>query len=149
MSRTRRLSLDVQYASRGLDIPGKASIRRFCEAALLEDCSVTLRVVGRREATSLNAAYRGRNYPTNVLTFVYDEGPPREGDIAICAPVVRREAIAQGKPVLAHWAHLVVHGMLHLQGFDHERDADARRMQKRETQILADLGYPDPYSVAA
>jgi probable rRNA maturation factor len=114
-------------------------------AALDRDAHVTLRFVGAREGRSLNARYRGRDYATNVLTFVYDDVAPLTGDLVLCTPVVRREAREQGKPFRAHCAHLVIHGMLHLQGYDHERDAEARRMEAREARILAGLGYPDPY----
>ena len=92
----------------------------------------------------MNRKFRRKDYATNVLTFIYGTRP-LEGDIVICAPVVAREAKAQGKPVEAHHAHLLVHGLLHLQGFDHERAADAKRMEGRERAILAKLGFPDPY----
>jgi probable rRNA maturation factor len=115
------------------------------QAALTRDARVTLRFVGAREGRALNARYRARDYPTNVLTFVYDDVEPLAGDLVLCVPVVRREAREQGKSFRAHCAHLVIHGMLHLQGFDHERAAEARRMEARETRVLARLGYPDPY----
>lgn len=143
------LSLDVQVATRSANLPSAEVLREWCRAALVRDCEVTIRLVGTREGLALNSAFRERDYPTNVLTFVYETSPACVGDIAICAPVVRREARAQGKALEAHWAHLVVHGMLHLQGYDHLRDADARLMEQTEAQILADLGYPDPYAVAA
>lgn len=147
--RTHRLALEVQYATRCKDLPSAHSLKLWCKAALLSDCEVAVRIVGTREGESLNAQFRGKAYPTNVLTFVYDTSAACVGDIVLCAPVVKKEARLQGKRARAHWAHLVVHGMLHLQGFDHERPADARRMERRETQILAELGYPDPYVVAA
>lgn len=149
LARTHRLALAVQVATRCKDLPSKRSLRTWCKAALLSDCEVALRIVGTREAEHLNAQFRGKAYPTNVLTFVYATGATCVGDLVLCAPVVKKEARLQGKPARGHWAHLVVHGMLHLQGFDHERPADARRMERRETQILAELGYPDPYVVAA
>ncbi len=108
---------------------------------------VTLRYVAEAEARRLNRDFRGRDYATNVLTFVYEErGSALAGDIVICAPVVAREARASGRDLEAHHAHLVVHGLLHLQGMDHEREADARRMQARERRILARMGFPDPYA---
>jgi probable rRNA maturation factor len=110
------------------------------------EVSVTLRYVAEAEGRRLNREFRGKDYATNVLTFIYAT-KPLEGDIVICAPVVAREAKAQGKPVLAHHAHLFVHGLLHLQGLDHERGADARKMESREKRILASLGFPDPYQV--
>ena len=105
-------------------------------------CASSARARGARSTVR----YRGKDYATNVLTFVYDDGESLAGDIVLCAPVLRREARAQGKTLTAHCAHLVVHGMLHLQGYDHERDADAPRMEARETALLAALGYPDPYA---
>jgi len=143
------LSLTVQYAVEPDGLPTRAQFRKWVRAALSKDCTVTLRLVDEEEGRALNATYRGKDYATNVLTFPYEAGPPLEGDIALCAAVVAAEARAQGKPDDAHWAHLVVHGMLHLQGHDHEDDAEARRMEALETQILGDLGYPDPYLPAA
>jgi len=105
---------------------------------------VTLRFVAEAEGRRLNREFRGKDYATNVLTFVYAERP-LAGDIVICAPVVAREARSQGKDVDAHHAHLVVHGLLHLQGLDHETGAEARAMEARERAILARLGFLDPY----
>ena len=140
------LSLSVQYASNDADLPGRPQIRRWVRAALISDATVTVRFVDAIEGRAINAEFRGKDYATNVLTFVYDDENPRAGDVVLCAPVVRREAAAQGKPLADHHAHLVVHGMLHLQGFDHERTADALVMEARETAILATLGLPDPYA---
>ena len=144
--RAPSLSLSVQYASNDADLPGRPQIRRWVRAALLSDATVTVRFVDAIEGRAINAEFRGKDYATNVLTFVYDDDHPRAGDVVLCAPVVRREAAAQGKPLADHHAHLVVHGMLHLQGFDHERRADALVMEARETAILAGLGLPDPYA---
>ena len=140
------LSLSVQYASNAPQLPTRAQVRRWARAALLADAVVTVRFVEAIEGRALNAEFRGKDYPTNVLTFVYDDEQPRAGDIVLCAPVVRKEAEAQGKSLAAHYAHLVVHGMLHLQGFDHERADEAAVMEARETAILARLGLPDPYA---
>jgi probable rRNA maturation factor len=118
-------------------------------AALEHDAEVTLRIVGRTEARKLNLDYRRRDYATNVLTFIYPDQPMLSGDIVLCAPVVRQEAKAQRIALVAHYAHLVVHGTLHLQGYDHERDREAKAMERLETEILARLGYPDPYAVGA
>jgi len=141
-----RLSLSVQYASNAPHLPTRAQVRRWVRAALLADAVVTVRVVEAIEGRALNAEFRGKAYATNVLTFVYDDKQPRAGDIVLCAPVVRKEADAQGKSLAAHYAHLVVHGMLHLQGFDHEHAGAAAVMEARETAILARLGLPDPYA---
>ena len=143
------LSLSVQYASNARDLPTRPQVRRWARAALQGAAAVTVRFVDAIEGRALNAEYRGRDYATNVLTFVYDDEHPRAGDIVLCAPVVRKEADAQRKALADHYAHLVVHGMLHLQGHDHEDDAEAREMEARETQILGRLGYPDPYLPAA
>src|SRR3954451_2104293 len=119
------LTLSGQYASHGKGLPTRPQVRRWVKAALLDDATVTVRFVDGIEGRALNAEFRGRDYPTNVLTFVYDDDAPRAGDVVLCAPVVRKEADEQVKTLAAHYAHLVVHGMLHLQGYDHERPADA------------------------
>ena len=140
------LSLSVQYASNAHDLPTRPQVRRWARAALDDAAVVTVRFVDAIEGRALNAEYRGKDYATNVLTFVYDDSAPLAGDIVLCAPVVRKEADAQGKMLASHYAHLVVHGMLHLQGHDHERPADAAAMEARESAILARLGFPDPYA---
>ena len=140
------LRLSVQYASNASDLPTRTQLRRWVRAALLADTTVTVRFVDAIEGRALNAEYRDQDHATNVLTFVYDDEHPRAGDIVLCAPVVHREAEAQGKSLAAHYAHLVVHGMLHLHGFDHELAADAAIMEARETEILARLSLPDPYA---
>lgn len=126
-------------------MPAPARLRRWAIAALGgRGGEVTLRVVGAAESRTLNARYRGKDQPTNVLSFP-SEAPGVLGDLVLCAPVVAREARAQGKPPAAHWAHMVVHGVLHLAGFDHIRPADAKVMEGRERAILARLSFPDPY----
>ena len=147
-----RSVLSVQYSVPTRGLPVRSTLRRWVAATLERDVRVTLRFVGEREGRALNARYRRRDYATNVLTFVYDGGihatkdaPPLSGDIVICAPVVRREARAQRRSLRAHCAHLVVHGMLHLQGYDHEDDHDAMAMEARESAVLRALRYPDPH----
>jgi probable rRNA maturation factor len=140
-----RLELTVQYATRGRGLPSRAQLRRWARAALERNARVTVRLVGTEEARALNRSYRGRDYATNVLTFVMREEPLVEGDLALCAPVIAREARARRKSAAAHYAHLVVHGVLHLQGYDHESAPGARKMERRESSIVARLGYPDPY----
>ena len=140
-----RLGLSVQYAVRARGLPSPGQFRRWTRAALERNAHVTVRIVGNKEARALNRNFRGRNYPTNVLTFVMREEPSLEGDLALCAPVIAREARAQRKSAAAHYAHLVVHGMLHLQGYDHENESEARAMERRETRIVTRLGFPDPY----
>ncbi len=139
-----RLSLSVQYASEAENIPTRAQFRRWCTKALLGDVSLTLRIVDAEEGRALNKAYRGKNYATNVLTFVLD-AEPLYGDVIICAPVVEREAREQGKDLRAHYAHMTIHALLHLQGYDHENDADAAQMEALETQLMLELRLPDPY----
>jgi probable rRNA maturation factor len=134
----------IQRASRASHIPSDASIQKWARAALSRDAKVTVRYVAEAEGRRLNRAYRGKDYATNVLTFIYGT-MPLEGDVVVCAPIVAREAKAQGKPVASHHAHLLVHGLLHLQGFDHEKGREAARMESRERRILAALGFPDPY----
>ncbi|MBP7641561.1 MAG: rRNA maturation RNase YbeY [Thauera sp.] len=154
------LKLSVQKAVEGDDkanAPKKNHIRRWAQAALQQDAQVTVRLVGEDEGRSLNRDYRGKDYATNVLTFAYAEGEdvpgipqandgPLAGDLVLCVPVVVREAVAQGKTLEAHFAHLVVHGMLHLQGLDHENEVEAAEMEALETSILRALGYADPYA---
>ena len=141
----RAASLAIQRASRAAHIPADATLKRWSRAALRGAADITIRYVAEAEARRLNRAYRGKDYATNVLTFGYAPAPRLAGDVVICAPVVAREARAQGKAVSAHHAHLLVHGLLHLQGFDHERGTDAKRMEARERAILGRLGFPDPY----
>ena len=147
--RRRRLALNVQYASRSTHLPSQRQLRRWASAALAQDAKVTLRIVGAAEGRRLNRTYRGKDYATNVLAFAYPGEQPLTGDIVLCAPVVRQEAQAQDLSVAAHYAHLVVHGMLHLQGYDHERAAAAKVMESLESEIVTQLGYPDPYAAQA
>jgi probable rRNA maturation factor len=137
--------MDVQYGSRARGLPTPAQLRRWARAALGRDARVTVRIVGGTEGRALNRSFRGRDYATNVLTFTMRERPALEGDLALCAPVIAREARAQGKSLAAHYAHLVVHGVLHLQGHDHATRREARRMERRESRIVTALGFPDPY----
>lgn len=150
----RRLDLSVQYACNRDGVPSRVEFRRWLRAAEPGAARVTVRIVDEDEARELNRDYRGKDYATNVLTFAYGEGDdmplpeglPLMGDLVLCRQVVEREAVEQGKALDAHYAHLSVHGMLHLQGFDHLEDAEADDMEARERQILAGLGYADPYA---
>lgn len=137
--------MNIQRVSRAAHIPSDPLLRRWARAALIRPAEVTLRIVAEAEGRRLNRAFRGKDHATNVLTFVY-EARPLAGDVVICAPIVAREAREQGKPVAAHWAHLLVHGLLHLQGEDHERATEAARMERREVRILRGLGFDDPYA---
>jgi probable rRNA maturation factor len=147
MSQPYKFSLSVQYASRHKVLPTRSQFRRWVKAALRRDLHCTLRVVDEKEGHELNRDYRGKDYATNVLTFVYADTEPLSGDIVMCAPVVKKEAAAQGKQLMAHYAHMTVHSVLHLQGYDHESEADAVEMEALETALMLKLGYPAPYEV--
>jgi probable rRNA maturation factor len=144
----RTLQLDVQYATTSRNVPTKESFAKWVRAALRASAQITVRLIGLKEGRELNRTYRGRNYATNVLTFIMRDHAPYAGDLALCAPVVTREARSQHKDVTAHYAHLTVHGVLHLQGYAHEREADAVSMERLETRIMKRLGYPDPYAAS-
>ena len=141
----RAPQIAVQNASTACNVPTPARIRQWARAALSVDARVTIRIVGQAEGRLLNRSYRRKDYATNVLTFVFRDHAPLEGDLALCAPVITREARMQRKPVAAHYAHMIVHGLLHLQGYDHENNQDAAVMERRERTLLARFGYPDPY----
>jgi probable rRNA maturation factor len=147
VSAAGRLELAVQYAAPRRRLPARSSIASWVRAALAgRRARVTVRFVGAAEGRRLNREFRRRERTTNVLSFAYDADDGRlAGDIVLCAPVVAREARDQGKPLRAHYAHLTVHGALHLRGHDHERRRDAVRMEAAERRILAGLGFPDPY----
>ncbi|KQT42139.1 MULTISPECIES: rRNA maturation RNase YbeY [unclassified Methylophilus] len=140
-----QLDFSLQLASQENNLPTEAEFRRWVRAALRVDTSVTIRIVDAEEGRILNATYRGKDYATNVLTFPLTEHPHLMGDIVICAPVVAREAIEQGKTLLAHYAHMTVHGVLHLHGYDHEVDAQAALMESMEMAAMQKLGFANPY----
>ncbi|KAB0635068.1 rRNA maturation RNase YbeY [Burkholderia stagnalis] len=151
--REPELDLAVQYGD-GLDaaarkaLPKRKLIAEWIAPALFADAQLTVRFVGEEEGRALNDSYRHKDYPTNVLTFAYDDAPDGTviGDLVLCCPVVEKEAHEQGKPLVAHYAHLLVHGALHAQGYDHETsDEDAAEMEALEVDILAKLGFPNPY----
>ncbi|MBU6459288.1 MAG: rRNA maturation RNase YbeY [Proteobacteria bacterium] len=139
-----QLSVTVQYAVEGRFMPDRATIRRWIKAAMEAPMELTLRIVDEPEGRELNR-FRNRHTATNVLTFVYSSAAPFIGDLVLCAPVVEKEAREQGKLLTHHYAHLVVHGVLHLQGYDHETDAEAVIMENRECAILERLHIPNPY----
>ena len=155
---TPPLELGVSYAAPRRGVPTSASFRRWVEAALLgarhrKPAELSIRIVGAREGRALNRQYRGKDYATNVLSFLVElprgVASPLLGDLVICAPVVAREAREQGKSARHHYAHLTVHGVLHLLGFDHQNERDATRMETLETRILAGFGIADPYQETA
>ena len=142
------LELTVQSAVASPGLPRKPALRRWLEAALKRDATITVRYVGTAEGKRLNLAYRGRDYATNVLSFAYS-GARRgalAGDLVLCAPVLLADPRTQKKTLAQHVAHLTVHGALHLQGYDHENSRAAARMEALERRILAGLGFPDPYA---
>jgi len=141
-----KLKMNLQFAVSRRGLPSAQRFRRWAQAALIENVDVTVRLVDWAEGLALNATYRDRDKPTNVLTFVYTYTPPLSGDIVLCIPVVKDEARAQAKTLEAHLAHLTVHGMLHLQGLDHDTRQDAELMEGLETEIISKLGYADPYA---
>jgi probable rRNA maturation factor len=148
------LAVEVQFAQSGPSVPDARQITDWARAAWQapgQDAEVVVRVTDEAESRQLNYDYRGKDTPTNVLSFPFGPLPPgidlrHLGDLVICAPVVVREARQQGKSTEAHWAHMVVHGMLHLQGYDHQTDEQSGRMEMLETDILTGLGYPAPYT---
>jgi probable rRNA maturation factor len=151
-----RLAVTVQDAAGEAGTPSARKLRAWAQSALGKRArgELTLRIVDETESAALNLRYRGKRGATNVLSFSpelprldFGAEPKPLGDLVICAAVVQREARQQGKAPAAHWAHMVIHGVLHLKGYDHELPAEAARMESRERKLLAALGFPDPYSV--
>jgi probable rRNA maturation factor len=142
--------INVQRRVNAAGVPAPSTLRAWALAALegATPGEITIRVVAEEESASLNGKFRHKPYPTNVLSFPYEAealSEPVLGDLVICAPVVAREATEQNKDPHAHWAHMVVHGVLHLLGHDHIQEDEAERMEAKERQILARIGFPDPY----
>lgn len=148
------IELDLQVASEADRLPALADFQAWCAIALRQrsaDSELTIRLVDEEEGRELNRTWRGKDYATNVLSFPADVPDelldiPLLGDLVICVPVVEREAVEQGKTLDAHWAHLVIHGCLHLLGYDHIDDEEAEEMEGLERILLAELGHPDPYA---
>lgn len=146
------LDLELQLASASRAVPDEAQVRRWAEAALAGkrgEAELVVRVVDEAESAELNGTYRGKDKPTNVLSFPFEVPPDvpcsHLGDLVVCAPVVEKEAAEQGKTVESHWAHMVIHGVLHLLGYDHIEDEAAEAMESEEIRIMQSLGYLDPY----
>ena len=144
--------VDVQIATNDENIPANTDFKNWLTAALPENkikSEITVRIVGIHESQELNLRYRNQDKPTNILSFPNEAtvavDPPLLGDLVICAPVIEEEAREQGKATRAHWAHIVVHGALHLLGYDHEKEDDASEMEALETKIVKSLGFPPPY----
>ena len=141
------LGLSLQFAdATHRPLLPRHRVARWLRAALAAPAELTVRIVGAEEGRTLNREFRGKDYATNVLTFDYQRAPTVIADIVLCAPVVAREAGEQGIAVEAHYAHLLVHGALHAQGFDHERAKEAKAMEARESAIVVALGFADPYA---
>ena len=155
--RARAAVVTVQNSSGVAGVPSPAQLRKWARLALADEVrgELTVRIVDEKESAALNSRYRGKKGATNVLSFGAELPPGAAaakgllpfGDVVICAPVVEREAREQRKTAQAHWAHMVIHGTLHLQGYDHEKARDAGAMEARERALLARLGFPDPYSI--
>ena len=144
-----KLKLTLQYAtdisSHFRGIPTRLQFRKWFKAGLTQDAEIVLRIVGEMESRRYNRYFCGRDYATNVLTFVYGVTLPLSGDIVLCAAVVKKEANQQHKDLIAHYAHLAVHSVLHLQGYEHESHKNASTMEQLETKIVSRLGFDDPY----
>lgn len=141
------LSLSLQFADkRHRDLLPRHKVARWLKAALETDAELTVRMVDAEEGQALNRDYRQKDYATNVLTFDYTQEPVVMADLILCAPVIEREAQEQNKALVAHYAHMLVHGALHAQGWDHLEDDEAQAMEQREREILATLGFDDPYA---
>ena len=148
------LSIDIQKACASEDSPDEDSIKRWVSAAIRDErdeCELSIRIVDELESADFNQRYRGKSGATNVLSFPFDAVTPEPlpilGDLVICAPVLVREAAEQQKTTTAHWAHIVIHGVLHLLGYDHIEDQDAEQMESLETEIMLVLDFPPPYRI--
>lgn len=148
----KQTRIEVQYAISAEGLPEEDKIKSWVEVALesvVNSAELVVRIVDRAEITALNLQYRGKDSVTNVLSFPYDELPGVVsnllGDVVVCAPVVASESVAQGKSLESHWAHLVMHGVLHLRGYTHDRKEQAEAMEALELQLMAAVGFPDPY----
>jgi probable rRNA maturation factor len=144
------LSLSLQFADPAhKSLLPRHKVARWIRAALESPAEITVRIVGEPEGRELNRSFRGKDYATNVLTFDYEHEPVVVADLVLCAAVVEREAGEQGLPLQAHYAHLLVHGALHAQGYDHEDEEEAACMEARESELMLQLGYGDPYGASA
>ena len=139
------LKLEIQYGFRDRDLPSKKIMWRWASSAITRDMSITIRLIDESEGRSLNKQFCGKEYATNVLSFPYDSDGGLEGDIAICLPIVKKEALEQNKSFHAHLAHLIIHGVLHIQGFTHDNRRSAEIMEGKEKSLLNQLGFSNPY----
>lgn len=146
------IEIEIQYATESRNLPDTKKIKKWVKSSLnnkIKQAEITIRIVDEEEGTRLNEQWRSASGPTNVLSFPYNEDNKNpetmQGDLVLCAPVIFREAKQQNKSPDAHWAHMIIHGILHLQGFDHIQENDAVEMESLETDILNKLHFPDPY----
>lgn len=151
-NKRRAFKIVLQDSAKQSGVPSKEQFQIWVAEALVTPSpakEITIRIVNAEESAALNHTYRNKSGPTNVLSFVYSPIPGEKvsslGDIVICAELVKKEAAAEKKPLLAHWAHLTIHGALHLQGYDHQEESAAHEMETLETRILGELGFSDPY----
>ena len=140
-----KTSIEIQFGIKDKSLPTKKEIKKWVLAAATQDIKVTVRIIGESEGKKLNYFFRGKKKATNVLSFPYNYCSPLQGDIAICLPVVKREALRQGRTTRSHLAHMVIHGILHLHGFTHDDNEDAKLMEDREKILLNRLGFENPY----
>ncbi len=147
--------INVEYMSNASELPAEAMIAHWAQAALQGHeryVEVGVRIVDESEIIELNQRFRKKAEPTNVLSFPFEDPPGTQtdvlGDVVVCAPIVSSQAQTEGKPLSAHWAHMVVHGIMHLRGYDHETPEEANAMEHMETRILEGLGFPDPYALS-
>ena len=143
--RSLKTSIEIQFGIKDKSLPTKKEIKKWILAAATKDIKVTIRIIGESEGKKLNYFFRGKKNATNVLSFPYNYCSPLQGDIAICLPVVKREALQQNKTTTSHLAHMIIHGILHLHGFTHEDSNDAKLMEDREKILLNRLGFKNPY----
>jgi len=140
-------SITILRASRSTNQPTDYALKKWVRHACPHPMLVTVRLVDQPEGQRLNAQFRGRDYPTNILSFSYETHPKIIGDLVLCSPIIKREACLQHKSLQRHYAHLIVHGMLHLQGYDHLEEAEATKMEKIEITLLRQIHIPNPYEM--
>mgnify|MGYP001242590116 CR=1 FL=1 len=144
-NKTARLNLEIQFAIEDSDLPSQKSMQQWAFSAISQDTVITIRIIDEPEGRTLNKQFCGKEYATNVLSFPYEMDSGLEGDIAICLPIVKKEAIQQNKTLHAHLAHLIIHGVLHIQGFTHDSCSNAKIMERKEKILLNRLGFENPY----
>lgn len=146
-AKPRELALTLQNPARAASVPRAQEVHKIVNLALTRSAEICVRFASSKEARALNLSYRGRDYATNILSFAYHrDAEMLSGDLVLCPAVIRKEALAQNKPLAAHYAHLLVHGVLHLEGWEHEDAESAKRMEAQERKLLAQIGVANPYA---